>query len=395
MLPLTISALIVAANWLPVLDLARHLGRLGSLARLSGPTAGQGDHLPRLSVVVPACNEEKGVRTAVTSMLAQDYPDLELILVNDRSTDRTGAIMSELAAAHPDRVRVLHVDALPPGWLGKNHALYMGSRQTSGEWLLFADADVVFDPTCWRRAVAYAERERLDHLTLTPELTVPGFWLRAFVSFFIYAFMVYQTPYRANDPNSRVGIGIGAFNLLRRQAYQAVGTHAALSLRPDDDLRLGMRIKRHGLRQRILSGAPLLQVEWYSSLWEAIRGLEKNTFPGLDYSLFKLGGSVMGLLILLVLPWVAVWLTAGWVRGLLLGAIAGQLAGFLMAGRVERRVTAHYFLVFPVCALFFALTVVRSAALALWQGGIRWRGTLYPLAQLKAQSGLEAGGRQG
>ena len=136
------------------------------------------DDMPTLSIVVPACNEEDTIERGMNSLLALDYPHLEIIAVNDRSTDRTGAILDRLALSDP-RLRVLHVETLPAGWLGKNHAMHSGSQAAKGKWLLFTDADVVFAPDALRRTVAFAERECLDHLVLSPRCETHGFWERA------------------------------------------------------------------------------------------------------------------------------------------------------------------------------------------------------------------------
>ena len=231
------TALFVGAL-LPFLDLLRHHRTFLKLSAATDPRSDVPRPLPRLSAIVPARNEVRGIGAAVDSILRQDYPDLEVVLVNDRSTDGTGRIIARAAAEHPERVRAVTVRDLPAGWLGKNHALWLGAQRVTGEWFLFTDADVVFHRTCFRRAVAYAEAEGLDHLTLSPRVTGRSYRLNAFVAFFVYAFLSYQRPHLANDPKSQVGVGIGAFNLIRRSAYTAIGTHAAISLRPDDDVRL-------------------------------------------------------------------------------------------------------------------------------------------------------------
>src|SRR5207248_4953021 len=141
--------------------------------------------------------------------------------------------------------------------------------------LLFTDADIVFAGGALRRAVGYAVTEGLDHLTLAPRLVARGIPLRVFVAFFAYAFVALWGAYLANDPKSTRGVGIGAFNLVRRSAYERIGTMRALSLRPDDDIRLGRRLRGFGFRQRVLNGNDLVSVEWYPSLAAAISGLEK------------------------------------------------------------------------------------------------------------------------
>jgi cellulose synthase/poly-beta-1,6-N-acetylglucosamine synthase-like glycosyltransferase len=375
------------ANLIPFLALARRANAIPRLPDAAAPSGAT--EWPHVSITVPARNEEQAIRAGVESLLRQDYPALELVVVNDRSTDNTGAILASLAEEHPGRLQVLTITELPARWLGKNHALWLGACQSSGAWLLFTDADVVFDPTCLRRAVTYAEAQRLDHLTMSPRLLAHGYWLNAFVNFFLYAFAVFGRPDLANDPKSQVGIGVGAFNLIRRSAYERVGTHRAISLRPDDDVRLGRRVKLAGLRQRLLNGADVLSVRWYATLDEAIRGLEKNSFAGVEYRVQAILGAVALLAGIFAAPWALVWITRGWTRRLIAATLALQSLTYLGANWLNRRPVLRYLPSFPIAALLFCYVALRSTWLTLRHGGIRWRDTLYPLAELRTQTGLE------
>jgi cellulose synthase/poly-beta-1,6-N-acetylglucosamine synthase-like glycosyltransferase len=198
------------------------LGLLASGARslraFPGPRRAEA-RTPPVSIVVAARDEARAIERAMRSLLALDYPGLELVAVDDRSADPTGAILDRLAAANA-RLKVLHVRELPAGWLGKNHALALGARDATGEILLFTDADVEFAPYSLREAVAVLEDERLDHLALAPRLRLPGAWLAACVAYFGRQFYVFLRPWRARDPRSGAHIGVGAFNLVRASAYR-------------------------------------------------------------------------------------------------------------------------------------------------------------------------------
>jgi glycosyltransferase involved in cell wall biosynthesis len=337
--------------------------------------------------VVPVRNEAATVAAAIASLLRLDYPDLEIVVVNDRSTDGTGTVLSDIANANPERLRLFTLQHVPDGWLGKPYALWFGAHQATGAWLLFTDADVVFEPSCLRRAIAYAEQHRLDHLTLGPAIRTRSFKLGAFVALFTYLLVVSLRLYRVNDPDSDVGMGLGVFNLLRRETYEAIGTYAAVARRPDDDVRLGQRVRRLGLHQQLLDGADLLEVEWYPSLREAILGLEKNFFAGYDYNLGAALASNALLVTTYVWPWLAVWRTRGYTRGLLLGAVAAQLAMFLGVRRSfgSRSTLADvgYALAMPASAVVVAYTALRAVFLTLVRGGIRWRDTFYSLDELR------------
>jgi glycosyltransferase involved in cell wall biosynthesis len=387
-LPLTIfDALVFLAVVVPFVLLIRHRNAIPKL-----PEVRETSKLPRLSVVVPARDEGSTIGHALGSLLEQDYPDLEIIVVDDRSSDATGDVLRELAAKH-GRLLVLRVDELPAGWLGKNHALWRGADRASGEWLLFTDADVVFAPAALRRAVAYAAAEGLDHLTLAPRLLASGLALRAFVAFFGYAFVALWGAYLANDPKSKRGVGIGAFNLVRRSAYEQIGAMRALSLRPDDDIRLGRRLRAFGFRQRVLNGNELLSVEWYRSLGGAISGLEKSMYSSMEYRLRDAVGVLLYLIATMVWPFVGVLLLGGIDRLLLAIVVACLVAALLETYRqsMTLRLTPSALvmaLLLPFSAACFGWAIVRSVYLAETRG-VRWRGTTYPLSLLRAQSGLE------
>jgi hypothetical protein len=371
---------------IPFVLLVRHRGAIPKL-----PASRESATPPRLSVVVAARDEDPSIGQAVGSLLAQDYPDLEIIVVDDRSSDTTGDVLRALAVKDR-RLLVLRVDELPAGWLGKNHALWWGAERSTGEWLLFTDADVVFAPGALRKAVAYAAAEGLDHLTLAPRLVARGLPLRAFVAFFGYAFIALWGAYLANDPKSTRGVGIGAFNLVRRSAYERIGTMSALSLRPDDDIRLGRRLRAFGFRQRVLNGNDLLSVEWYPSLGAAIRGLEKSMYPSMEYRVVGAVGVLLYLGATMVWPFVGVLLLGGIDRVLLAVVVACLMAGLLETYRQSMRPLSPSALVLalllPLSALCFGYAIARSVYLAETRG-VRWRGTTYPLSLLRAQSGLE------
>lgn len=378
------DTLVFLAVVIPFLLLARNRNAIPPL-----PASRDGVPLPRLTVVMAARDEAVAIGDAVRSLLRQDYPDLELVVVDDRSTDGTG---DALAAARDPRLVTMRIDALPAGWLGKNHALWQGADRATGEWLLFTDADIVFAPAALRRALSYAVSEGLDHLTLAPRLVARGVFLKAFVAFFGYAFVTLWGAYLANDPKSSRGVGIGAFNLVRRSAYERIGTMKALSLRPDDDIRLGRRLRGFGFRQRVLNGRDLLSVEWYPSLRAAISGLEKSMYSSMEYRVVDAVVVLLFLIATMVWPFVGVVVLDGIDRVLLAIVVACLVVGLLETYRQAvaplSTGTAVLALLMPISALVFAYAIARSVFLAETRG-VRWRGTVYPLSLLRAQSGLE------
>lgn len=341
-----------------------------------------GSNLPRVSIIVPARNEQRNIRQALQSLLALDYPDYELIVVDDRSDDRTGVILDELAARSP-RLKVIHVQQLPHGWLGKNHALWVGSGTATGDLFLFTDADIVMEPTILSRAVAFLEKNCLHHLAATPSIHMPTTFLAMFGTTFIIFFSLFTRPWKARDAKSPCHIGIGAFNLLKADAYRKIGGHETIRLRPDDDIKLGKIMKRSGFRQDIVFAPEFLTVEWYSSVREVIVGLEKNAFSGADYNIpVVLAGTTL-LAACTVWPFLAIFITHGAVRWAYLFILFLTGLSFVDTARLHHAKAWHV-IGYPLTTALFIFILLRTMLLNLSQGGIYWRGTFYPLEELKA-----------
>lgn len=337
---------------------------------------------PRVSVIVAARNEERDVAEGLRSLLRLDYPNLEIMVVNDRSTDRTGEILDQIADEH-SQLHVVHITDLPAGWLGKNHALQHGADEASGELLLFTDADVVMEPTVLRRAVAHLRRNDIDHLPMLFRIRMPNWLLESFVVTFSIYLMTYCRPWNCPKPNSDAHIGVGGFNLVRADVYRQIGTHEAIRMRPDDDLKFGKLIKKHGFRQECVNAAELMYVPWYASIRELVVGLEKNAFSGVDYNLAYALMASSAMLLFNVFPFVALLVTSG-VTWWVYVAVVFSLLGLGVDAARNGKCRLSCCLGFPVAALMFVLIQWRTIIVNLWQGGIRWRDTHYSLAELKA-----------
>jgi glycosyltransferase involved in cell wall biosynthesis len=338
---------------------------------------------PPLSIIAAARNEARGIEAAVTSLLRLDYPALEIVVVNDRSTDETGAILerlSKVVSGFSRTLKVVNITELPDGWLGKNYALHVGAAAATGELLLFTDADIVFEPSALRRAVSLMEERKADHLAVVPDIGVPGVALNAFVCAFGVFFSMYTRPWKVSDPRSGAHIGVGAFNLIRAAVYRTIGGHRAIAMRPDDDIKLGKLVKKHGFHQEVAVGRDMIAVEWYASVGELIDGLMKNAFAGVDYSLPKVVGASVALFLVHVWPFLAVFITSGMARAL--NAVSVLLIVLIFWTVNLTRVA--YVLGFPAAALLFIYIMWRSALIAVLSGTITWRGTAYPLSQMRA-----------
>jgi glycosyltransferase involved in cell wall biosynthesis len=336
---------------------------------------------PLISVIMAARNEESGVGDALRSLLAQRYANFEIIVVDDRSTDRTGAILDALARDE-SRLRVAHVTELPQGWIGKNHALWYGVRQARGEFLLFTDADIVFDPMTLSRAMSFMLERNLDHITAPPDLVLRTLSLALVVNFFTMGFMLFMRPWKASDPRSSRHMGVGAFNFVRASAYRRAGTHERVAMRPDDDIKLGKILKQSGAKQQVVSGHNLLSVAWYDSLGDMVAGMRKNGFAGFEYSVLALLGATIVALLLNVWPFIAVWITTGAVRVLYLATILVLIAMYARSATLQRS-RPWLAVAYPVAALIFLYILWASAVVALARDGISWRDTHYSLRELR------------
>jgi glycosyltransferase involved in cell wall biosynthesis len=359
--------------------LVRHVPRLPRIGAVRALPEGE---LPPVSIVVAARNEARGIEAGLRSLLRLEYPRLEIIAVDDRSEDATGEILDRMAVGQP-RLTVVHVATLPPGWLGKNHALHLGAGRATGELILFTDADVVLAPDTLRLAASYLLRERIDHVAAGLHVDMPGWMLQTFGVFFGLMFTLFSQPWKVRDPRSPRHVGIGAFNLIRADTYRRIGGHAPIALRPDDDIKLGKLLKKNGGTQDFLNAADRIRVEWYHSLREAVHGLRKNGFAGIDYRVSVVLASTVFLLLAFVWPFIAVIVTHGWTRVAYGVAVAMVLLLFTGAAR-EQRVRPWLGLAVPLAALLFIVVLWNAMLYALIHRGIEWRGTHYALDELRA-----------
>lgn len=336
---------------------------------------------PRVSVITAARNEAPAIRSALQSILALDYPNLEVIAVDDRSDDNTGAILDEMRLVHPE-LQVVHIRDLPRGWLGKNHALHIGAGVATGELVLFTDADVKYAPSALSRAVGFMTRKGADHVTVAPYIDQGTIPLSLAVQYFMLAFTVYMRPWKACDPNSKSFMGIGAFNLFRRASYERAGTMARIPLRPDDDIMLAKILKRSGASQHILTGQGMLSVKWYSTLPELIAGFQKNAFAGLEYSVLLVVASVLGTITLGIWPFVAVFVTTGLTQLLNVGSCILLMTMYAGGAAIQKN-RPWLAPAYPLAAAIFAYVLINATARTIFQRGISWRGTHYPLDELR------------
>ncbi len=336
---------------------------------------------PRVSVLFAARDEEDELPQALATLLAVDYPKLEIVAVDDRSSDRTGEILDQ-AAAGDSRLKVVHLEALPQGWLGKPHALQTAFQASCGEWLLFTDADVRFRSDTIRRAISLAQAKQTDHLTLMCEIEMHDFWERTVLTFFGLAFHLATDPGGVSDSRSRTYVGIGAFQMLKRSVYEASGTHRRLAMEVLDDMKLAKIVKQSGFRSCVGIAQEFVAVRWHAGVQKIADGVKKNFFAAAGFSLGMVALQVAGIVCMNVVPFLGWPFVRGWMLGFLAVSL-GIAIGFHAVAAAVMRASPWYALTQPVGAAIFAYMLLRSTAVTLRQGGIVWRETFYPLDQLR------------
>lgn len=357
----------------------RWMWRLPALEAAARGEAASRQELCRCSIIVAARNEEARIEQTIRRLLAQRGVELELIVVDDRSSDRTDELLQQLAK-EDSRLRVIRVDALPEGWLGKCHACHVGASAAKGEWILFTDADCWSKPDVLLRAIRAAELERADHVTLTPGRATPSLGVRACALLFHLSCASWISGVNRDRPKSH--LGIGAFNLVRAPAYRQCGGYEALRLTVIDDLKLGLLLRRAGKRTRAFLGADDVEAHWGTNAFSTIKLMEKNYFAALEFSLpLALGVSTFVTLLMGVV-------VLGTVSGSSSGLAAALSPSCLVvpAAILARRIGWYWPVAVgvPFAVPVFLCALLNSTAKTLWRGGIRWRDTFYPLETLRA-----------
>jgi glycosyltransferase involved in cell wall biosynthesis len=378
-----IAGSILALAWLSrIIDATLGMPSVAEITRPEWNSSPSGS--PRISIIVPALNEEDDIEESLLSLLELDYPNYEVIAVNDRSTDRTGETMDVVAALPRarERLKILHIKALPQGWLGKPHAMWSASQQATGEWLLFTDADVIFKPDSVRRALSYAEKAAADHVVLFPSMVMKSPGERMMIGFFQSLFVFGHRPWKVADPKTRDHIGVGAFNMVKRSVYEAVGTYQALRMEVLDDMKLGKVIKNAGFVQRNVFGKDLIMIRWAKGSLGVVRNLSKNFFAVLSFQWPRALASAVGVAFLNLLPFFGIFLAHGWARLPYAVALASMFSIYVGMSW-KSSIPPYYFLLHPVSSVLFVYTILLSMGTTLRSGGITWRGTFYPLDELK------------
>lgn len=391
MRPELVRYLLEVAEWAVALawcykssDALQHMAEVENLTGLEWDVEVEGE--PLLTVIVPARNEAEKIAATLDTLLQQEYAGVRVVAVDDRSTDETGKIMKQYAKKYPQRVTVLHVTELPHGWLGKTHAMAQGMMVTAldadtSKYVLFTDADVLFSPSVLRRSVAYAESVQADHLVTLPTMQVKKWGEGVVLGFFQIFGLWASRPWKVADPAAkRDVIGVGAFNMVRREALVTLGGLAPQRLAVLEDITLGRRMKNAGMRQRVVFAPGLVLVHWAEGANGLMKVMSKNLFSAFNFRV---------LLAMLACLWIVLFCLAP-LAGLFWWGTMLPAAFMVVAVAVAYRVygqiswiDAKYGWTFPLGAVAFVYAIVRSMVVVWKDRGVKWRGTLYPLKELR------------
>ncbi len=375
----------LATTWcVQAVTAAVGLRQLPSLLALDAPA--RPPEYTSLAVIVPACDEQHAIAPCIQSLLDQDWPNLHIIAVDDRSADDTGHILDALQRRNPDRLSVIHITALPAGWLGKPHAMAQAADHATARfqprWLLFTDADVLFHPECLRRSLALAETQQADHLVTLPTAIIYSAGEGMLMAFLQVLGLLGARLWKVADASTRDAVGIGAFNLIRTSAYEQLGGFAALRLQILEDLALARRVKDAGLRQRVTLAPGYVRIHWAPGIRGVLNTMTKNLFAVFRFRILLMAAACCGLTGLCLGPILGlVWSPT---RLPSLVALIAITALYRLSSRYLTRMTPLYSFGFPIGAVLFLYAILKSAATTLRSGGVHWRGTFYPLQQLRA-----------
>jgi hypothetical protein len=340
---------------------------------------------PFISVIVPARDEEQALPASLASLIAQDYANLRIIAVDDRSTDTSGAIMDAFAARYSSRLRVLHIRELPPNWLGKPHAMAMAAREAIAndrpDYLLFTDADIFFEPQAIRRSLVQAVVTKADHFVTFPTPQIKSVGEGMLLGYLGVMGLWATRPWKAGDPKAkRDSIGIGAFNLLRTAAYEQLGGFESLRMEILEDLTMAHCVKRAGLRQRVAIAPGMVSLHWAAGALGVVNVMTKNLFAVFRFRIALVLAACLGLAVQCLAPFVFLLIPRTRVPAIL--TLLAVAALYALSSR-HSKISALYAVLFPAGAALFLYSLLRSAFTTLRAGGVMWRGTFYPLKELR------------
>jgi chlorobactene glucosyltransferase len=345
---------------------------------------------PKVSVILPARNERRYIAHCLDSLLGQDYPNFEIIAINDSSTDGTGEIMKAYAA---NDLRVMHIDASPKpeGWTGKNWACYQGFLQARGELLMFTDADSEHLPSTMSLAVGHLISENLEALTAVPRLICNDFWTKMTLPVLATFLHTRFSPIRVNDPNSKTGYFFGSFFIITRNTYEAIGTHEGVKDELVEDGALGSKVKASKFRMKMVRGEFHIDAVWARDLPTLWQGLRRFMIP--VYYQDKVNAYMMAMAVFFILfapfaslPYLILASFAGNISfqilfGLQISAIALIMVTTAVQCRLAIFESPLYAFTAPLSGALISLSFMSAIADAKKKGAVSWRDRKYVISK--------------
>ncbi len=366
-----------------------------NVPKLSLLTKSHNIHFPRVSIILPSRNEEKYIEKCLDSLLRQDYPDYEIIAINDSSSDKTGEIIKRYSIAHS---KIIYVDAQPKpeGWTGKNWACYQGYLQSKGELFLFTDADSIHSTSTISLAVTYLLSEGLDTLTAIPKILAFDFWTKITLPI-LWTFSVARfSALKANNPKTKAGYFFGSFFIITRKAYEMVGTHKSIREEIVEDAELGKRVKEQGFSLRVVHGEKHIKAIWArnpSTLWHGLRRLLIPLYKKekIKAYIMTIATFVLLLLPLIILPFSIISVIDGKdaTRSLIILILTiMSILTVVINNIIQLKYSVFqnllYSLAFPLAASFVLVAFISSIIHSKQKDVVNWRDRRYSIKEEKA-----------
>ena len=341
------------------------------------------DKYPKVSVIITACNEEKTIEKAMRSRLDDSYENIEFIVVNDRSTDKTQEIIESLAK-NDERIKVVNIATLPDGWLGKLNAMQKGVEMATGEWILFSDADVSIATGALQQVIIFAEHGSIDHVAILPDLKSDIFLNNCATSTVLREILLCTRPWTIGKPGAKQAAGSGAFNLVRKSVFDKTNGFHDMKMEVVDDTVLAQLLLDKGAKPAVVIGRKMIGLTWYHSFPELLEGLGRLAFAGLgSYSGKRLALAASIPFFLDMLPYIAFFISDSiTVKAISLATIFLSIIVINLLNIYLRRPLLPT--IFPPLNHLLAYFICLHSAITNGiRGGIIWRGTFYPSSELK------------
>ena len=381
---LVVIAMFAAFTWVAMaVAMIGNSLKIRQLQPIQGPISVD---LPEIDVVIPALNEEERIETTINRILAQEYPRLNITVINDRSTDRTGEILDRLAQSRP--IRVIHGEPRPVGWVGKTWAVTQGAKGGKAEWLLFVDGDIDLHPRAVATAIDQARKGNADLVSIIAWPEVKTFLQGAVAITLGQALWTMYPLHKVNDPKSPVALAAGGFILTKRSIYESIGGHEAVRAEIVEDIQLGKVIKRAGGRLSVHLAPSLASTHMYGTFREIWVGLRKNAYAGTEYRLFTLATGLIGGLIMGWTPMIAT------IAGIALGSWPLALAGAfgwlaqivaIVPSILYLRISPLFVFSLPVGVTLY-VSIACSSAWHHFRGRILWKDVTFASKEVREAS---------